>query len=192
MEGPSSRCAELPPDTPSRSVPKPGGRTWLQYSSEGSLPLEVGPSTPVNTSPLLLSADRRGSVGQLLDRESREACSRNLSPQAPGSSSGRPMLSIECSPRISRRLPPTPQVPQIFASRFPALRYSARVSTATSHGRAVPESSLSALRSAAARHTCVVSTLRTHGRARSSQASSFSVTGVQSAFAFPASQRSAT
>ena len=100
----ASPRVEAPPETPARR----GGaerRKWPQHSSEPALTLDCPPaiSTP-------LSSERRSSVGELLDLESRQACMRSRSPQAPhalrqpGAPSGMG-LTIECSPRISRRVP---------------------------------------------------------------------------------------
>ena len=97
---------ELPPATPGRGGPE--RRKWPQHSSEPSA-LTVPPAISAP-----LSSERRSSVGELLDHESRQACSRSRSPQAPhglrqaGAPSGMG-LTIECSPRLSRRAPAAPR-----------------------------------------------------------------------------------
>ena len=103
----ASPRVEGPPETPGRRGPE--RRKWPQHSSEPSaLTVDFPPaiSTP-------LSGERRSSVGELLDMESRQACSRSRSPQAPHSlrQAGAPSgvgLTIECSPRLSRRAPAAP------------------------------------------------------------------------------------
>lgn len=108
---PSPMVIETPqvPETPGRGAAAER-RKWPQHSSEpAGLSVDCPPaiSTP-------LSGERRSSVGELLDVESRQSCNRNRSPQgAPHGlrQAGAPPgmgLTIECSPRLSRRAPAAP------------------------------------------------------------------------------------
>ena len=101
---PSPMVIETPqvPETPGRGAAAER-RKWPQHSSEpAGLSVDCPPaiSTP-------LSGERRSSVGELLDVESRQSCNRNRSPQgAPHGmrQAGAPPgmgLTIECSPRLS-------------------------------------------------------------------------------------------
>ena len=84
-------------ETPSRGALPHPNRKWPAHSSDPALPLDAMSSA----APTTLTPERRDSVGKLLAADDRrDACSRNLSPQAAGSL--RPALTIECSPRISR------------------------------------------------------------------------------------------
>ena len=84
-------------ETPSRGALRNPNRKWPAHSSDPALPLDAMASA----APTTLTPERRDSVGKLLAADDRrDACSRNLSPQAAGSL--RPALTIECSPRISR------------------------------------------------------------------------------------------
>jgi len=83
-------------ETPSRGALRNPNRKWPAHSSDPALPLDAMASA----APTTLTPERRDSVGKLLAADDRrDACSRNLSPQAAGSL--RPALTIECSPRIS-------------------------------------------------------------------------------------------